>query len=135
MGPPFRGGRGGWLAVSWLLLRLAEAPSHGYRLLEQYGHRPGHAGPPLLPGTLYRWLRALERRGLVRSDWEAGHSGPARRRYTLTPLGWHVLDEAAAHLRQRRLEIDAFLEAYERLRAAGPPQAPEPPGSTTGEGG
>ncbi|MEW6045246.1 MAG: PadR family transcriptional regulator [Bacillota bacterium] len=135
--PPFGGPRGAFLFLPWILLRLAEGPSHGYHLLERYGGRPGFAGPPLLPGTLYRWLRALERRGLVSSSWQAGEFGPARRSYTLTAAGWQVLDEAAAQLRQRRREIDAFLDAYERLRGMGPPgtSSRSPLSPETEEGG
>lgn len=78
----------------------------------------------MLPGTLYRWLRALEHHGLVTSRWETGESGPARRRYVLTPEGWQALEEMAARLADQRRRIDAFLEAYQRVRPRRPQQSP-----------
>lgn len=92
--------------------------------MERYGQGAHGCGMPLLPGTLYRWLRALERHGLVASRWETGESGPARRRYTLTPAGWQALEEMAARLADQRRQIDAFLEAYRRVRPHRPEQHP-----------
>ena len=38
-------------------------------------------------------LRQLEKNGFVRSEWDSGHSGPARRLYMLTELGESHLQE------------------------------------------
>src|ERR1035437_5621532 len=43
--------------------------------------------------ALYRTLRQLEKNGFVRSEWDSGHSGPARRLYMLTELGESHLQE------------------------------------------
>jgi DNA-binding PadR family transcriptional regulator len=43
--------------------------------------------------ALYRTLRQLEKNGFVRSEWDSGHSGPARRLYMLTELGELHLQE------------------------------------------
>ncbi|MBE3599077.1 MAG: PadR family transcriptional regulator [Limnochordaceae bacterium] len=108
-----------------ILLSLARGPLHGYRLLELQEQETWGDAPRLLPGTLYRWLRELERAGLAVSSWEAGESGPARRTYVLTPQGWELLEELIRHLRRQRQAIDDVLEAYGRLRAPGPASGEE----------
>ncbi len=49
-------------------------------------------------GAVYRVLRQLEKNGNVKSEWETGRAGPARRLYRLTPAGERHLDEWAAVL-------------------------------------
>ena len=67
-----------------LLLLLREKPDHGYELAARL--RPMHDGDGDA-GGVYRALRALERNGLVRSEWQASDVGPARRTYYVTPAG------------------------------------------------
>lgn len=134
MGAAGPGQMGGGPVLAWILLCLAESPAHGYQLLERLGREAGLAGP-LLPGTLYRWLRGLEQRGLVVSRWEAGAAGPARRRYALTAGGWQLLDEVAARLEEERRHLDRLLARYRRLqaeRAAGVRHAPDGEGPEPG---
>lgn len=118
--------RGGGALLPWILLWLAESPSHGYELLERSAHE-GPAPRPPLPGSLYRWLRGLEGQGLVRSRWEAGETGPARRRYVLTDAGWVLLDRVALRLAQERRCLDEWLERYQHLRADRPAGDGQPP--------
>ena len=63
-----------------LLLLLRERDDHGYGLAARL--------PPLHDGDgdaggVYRALRAMERLGLVRSEWHTSAVGPARRTYRL----------------------------------------------------
>jgi PadR family transcriptional regulator PadR len=95
-----------------VLLLLRERPAHGYELLEALPELTGEARVDM--GNLYRVLRSLEEDGLVRSEWEAGAPGPARRTYELTSDGHRLLDEWAAALTRSRRRIDAFLDRYER---------------------
>ena len=57
-----------------LLLLLRERADHGYELVSRL--RPMHEGESD-PGGVYRALRALEQRGLVRSEWRTSGAGPA----------------------------------------------------------
>ncbi len=97
-----------------LLLLLRERPAHGYELLEELG--------ALLPGeridmgNLYRILRALEKDGLLVSEWRDDLPGPARRIYELTEAGRAVLDDWALALRDLRSTIDRFLERHAERR-------------------
>ena len=67
------------------LLRLVERePQHAYSLcrsLSALGFELGDRS------RVYQRLHDLERRLLVTSHWETGHSGPARRVYRLTDAG------------------------------------------------
>ena len=97
----------------YVLLAVSTQKMHGY-LLEQYLRTLGLAEVQMT--TIYRTLRQLEKDGLVRSAWEAGPGGPARRVYTLTEPGRAWLDSGAAALGRYRSAIDAFFGAYRRAR-------------------
>lgn len=67
------------------------------------------------PGYLYRALRGFEEEGLVSSSWDVAGSGPARRVYVITSVGWDHLQGWATHLRRARSRLDRFLSDYEAL--------------------
>jgi PadR family transcriptional regulator PadR len=97
-----------------LLLMLSERPMHGYELIERL---PELAGLDRIDvGNLYRFLRALEDEGLVRSEWRGDLPGPAKRTYELTDEGQRVLERWADALAQARDEISEFLARYEEER-------------------
>lgn len=99
------------LRSSLLLLLIAEEPRHGYELME----RLACLGFERDPGGLYRSLRSMEREGLVGSQWELSASGPGRRRYHITSLGYQRLEVDAGLLEQTRQVVDLFLARYGRL--------------------
>ena len=59
--------------------------------------------------ALYRTLRQLEANGNVKSTWETGEGGPARRVYRLTKKGEDHLDEWAAVLGHLSKSMDRFV--------------------------
>lgn len=69
-----------------LFLLKRKGRSYGYELS---GELPEFAltDADIEAAALYRSLRQLEKNGFVRSEWDSGHSGPARRLYMLTELG------------------------------------------------
>ena len=97
-----------------LLLLLRERPAHGYDLLERLPELTGEQRVEM--GNLYRLLRALEEEGLVSSEWDATSSGPAKRRYALTPAGARLLDHWAEALRRSQERTSEFLKRYEERR-------------------
>ncbi len=82
------------LVRPWILLLLAEAPSHGYELihrLREIGFDWGGAG-----GPIYRELRILLGAEMIRmSVTSARPAGPRRKAYELTPEGWAELARLA----------------------------------------
>ncbi len=80
-------------------LRLAVEGSnelYGYELFAQLSSWEGQR--PMNHGTLYRCLRALERRGLYDTHVRPSTEGPARVFYTLTPSGVELARWATVQL-------------------------------------
>ena len=94
-----------------LLLLLRERADHGYELVSRLG--PMHAAESD-SGGVYRALRGLEHRGLIRSEWCTSGSGPARRTYHLTSDGSAFLDAQVAELQQVHGVLRRFLDRYSR---------------------
>jgi DNA-binding HxlR family transcriptional regulator len=71
----------GRLAEPWLLIltSLADGPKHGYAIMADVA---AFSGVTMEPGTLYRALSRLERRGWVRPL----AAGDPRRRYEITAV-------------------------------------------------
>ncbi|MFN8636175.1 MAG: helix-turn-helix transcriptional regulator [Chloroflexota bacterium] len=106
-----------------LLLLLAEAPAHGYELIERL--RP--FGFDLSdPATVYKTLRLLETEGHVTSEWELSARGPARRVYSITPDGHEILRAWAMTLDKQREIVEVFLARVSHL--AGGPTSAQPNG-------
>jgi len=100
-----------------LLLLLREHADHGYELVSRL--RPMHDAESD-SGGVYRALRQLESRGLVRSEWCTSGNGPARRTYHLTADGVAALDAQAAELRCVHESVGRFLERYSQRGARVP---------------
>jgi PadR family transcriptional regulator, regulatory protein PadR len=117
-GPPTSalGGAGeqaarGRFAEPFLLLLLAEGPSHGYDLMERLVQR-GFAAGEVDPGYLYRTLRRMEEAGLVTSEWDSASRGPIKRTYALAPAGEAGLHGWATTLAAHAEALRRFLDAY-----------------------
>ncbi len=94
-----------------LLLLLYERPnSHGYDLLDNLKEFGFDASPD--PGALYRNLRRMEEESLVKSEWETGESGPARRLYKLTLKGEEILHAWVENIKTNKQILEYFLKRY-----------------------
>jgi poly-beta-hydroxybutyrate-responsive repressor len=99
------------LLVPYVLVAVSLQRAHGYAI-EEYLRQAGLVGVEM--STLYRTLRQLEKDGLLRSAWEPGPAGPARRVYSLTDIGMTWLDTWATTLSAYRGMIDRFFGLYTR---------------------
>ncbi len=98
-----------WMAP-FVLAILAGGSAHGYAILgelQQLGITTGSVDV----GQVYRTLRDLEVGGQVRSAWATG-TGPARRDYELTDVGFAALDEWAAVMQERGRLVAEFDARY-----------------------
>jgi PadR family transcriptional regulator PadR len=92
-----------------LLLVLKEkGRSYGYDLL---GSLPEYAftDGEIEKAVLYRTLRRLEENGYIKSDWDMGEPGPARRVYALTRDGERHLKEWAQVLAKVASSMTRFV--------------------------
>lgn len=85
-----------------ILLSLAEGQRHGYRIMQDVESRTDGA-MELGPGTLYRSIKQLLRRGLIVEVGERGNppstAAANRRVYALSPQGRIRAAEEARRLR------------------------------------
>jgi len=74
-----------------ILTVLAQKDLHGYRIAQQIGRMPSFRGRKPDVSGVYRFLRAMEERGLVVASWDVSDRGPAKRLYALTAAGRRCL--------------------------------------------
>ncbi|MGA2617052.1 MAG: PadR family transcriptional regulator [Thermoguttaceae bacterium] len=113
-GCPCTGGTLDRLIQPAILAVLARGPLHGYRLAERIGAMPGFAGHKPDVSGVYRFLKAMERKGLVRSAWDLSQRGPAKKIYHITPAGRRCLRRWIQTLEQYRQAISALLGSTRR---------------------
>lgn len=115
-----------------LLLLVAEAPAHGYELLEQLAE-VGLGG--IDSGAVYRALRTLNDEGLLQSHWETSSAGPARRTYRLTPAGAERLGAWARQAATTSRFLESFVVRHRGLAPwGGHERAPATAGAGVGAG-
>lgn len=100
-----------------ILVALAEGPLHGYRLAERISRMPSFADHAPDVSGIYRFLKAMERKGLVESRWDFSTSGPARRSYRITPAGRQCLTKWIETLEAYRKDIASLLRAARKAVA------------------
>ncbi|WDP91775.1 MAG: helix-turn-helix transcriptional regulator [Desulfobacter sp.] len=101
-----------------ILLGLASAPSYGYQLIstiQTFGFIQGSAPP----GMIYRHLRQMEEDNLVKSEWDTGETGAAKRIYTITDEGREVLELWIQFMQANADKLNNFISMYEEKTAAG----------------
>lgn len=92
---------------SLILATVADAPAHGYAILQRLRERSSGAFE-LAEGTLYPALHRLERDGLLASSWSSD-SGRRRRVYEVTRRGAGTLQERRQEWRRFSVAVEAVL--------------------------
>lgn len=101
------------MLVPALLYFLSHKPAHGYELIQKI-NESGFSEIEADPATIYRNLRRMEEDGLVISQWETEHTGPARRAYHLSPEGHQALAYCVQLITEKVTKLQAFLDQYQR---------------------
>lgn len=96
-----------------LLLLLTENATYGYDLIPQL--KEFGFGDNQDPGMVYRYLRRLEKRGMIESKWDTTGSGPARRMYSVTPYGDELLSAWTVIVQQNMTVLGQFLNRYQDI--------------------
>jgi PadR family transcriptional regulator PadR len=97
------------LLTAYMLLLLRNWSMHGYQIWQQLtenGYQPTDSA------SIKRQLRQLERQGFIRSNWETGEAGPARRTYTLTEAGDAFLNTWATAIEGYQKTLKFWTDLY-----------------------
>ena len=97
-----------------ILAVLAEGPVHGYRIVQALGQMPALGRRQPDAAGVYRFLKAMEDRGLVSSAWDLSGTGPAKRLFDLTGEGNACLGRWAATLEEYRGHIGQLIQSLRR---------------------
>jgi PadR family transcriptional regulator, regulatory protein PadR len=117
-GCPCTGGTLDRLIQPAILAVLAEGPLHGYRIAERIGAMPGFAGQKPDVSGVYRFLKAMQRKGMVLSSWDLSEAGPAKKSYQITPAGKRCLKRWIGTLEAYRESITSLLSAARKAAGA-----------------
>jgi PadR family transcriptional regulator, regulatory protein PadR len=98
---------------AFILLVLAEGPIHGGAIHTAMTERMPKFKSDT--GAVYRTLQQLEKGGEVKSTWDTTNSGPARKVYQLTPLGYEKLDDWRQDIEMRVENLNYFLSTYHQI--------------------
>jgi DNA-binding PadR family transcriptional regulator len=98
---------------AFILLALAEGPGHGGAVLSLLTSRMPCVRPD--SAAVYRTLQQLEEAGEVSAAWDTSGSGPARKRYELTTVGWCRLDHWREEIEMRVASLTHFLDTHRAL--------------------
>lgn len=98
-----------------LLIILAKQDLHGYMIIQElekrnlfYGNMPDNTG-------VYRALKILEDKEMVRSEWVLGESGPAKKNYSITLKGMECLTIWVKTLKGYKEMIEKIIEDAENV--------------------
>jgi DNA-binding PadR family transcriptional regulator len=100
-----------------VLAILAAKALHGYRIVQSLGGMPMFRGHEPDNTGVYRFLNAMEERGLLTSAWDISGSGPAKKLFDLTAEGRKCLAKWVVTLREYRQQIGELLEHLQRAKA------------------
>jgi DNA-binding PadR family transcriptional regulator len=100
-----------------ILAILAEGPLHGYRLADRIGRMPmAHGEKPDISGV-YRFLKTMEKKGLVEVSWDLSDRGPAKKSYRITAAGEECLACWIETLEEYRKGITLLLKTARKALA------------------
>lgn len=97
-----------------VLLLLAEKSTHGYELIEKY-MTFGFTDANSDPGAIYRTLNILETKSFIKSAWETGKPGAAKKIYSITDTGLELLKRWVTEIKERKKTLELFIKRYENL--------------------
>lgn len=109
-----------------VLMVLAQGSQYGYRLVQQLATMPGFGGQKPNTAGVYRCLKLMADEGSIVANWELSESGPAKRRYTLTPAGEQCLATWLETLAAYRQSLDDLLTLGHAIMAQKQNPVPDP---------
>ena len=92
-----------------MLMLLSCRALSGYRLLQALSGTPMFRGERPDAAGVYRCLRSMSARGLVKGAWRLSRRGPAQRVYERTPAGARCLARWVGTLEKYRRDLAVLL--------------------------
>lgn len=96
-----------------VLAVVASDPAHGYAIAATIREEV----VDLAGASLYPVLKKLESDGCLRADWDSAGSGPAKKVYSITPLGSERLNADIVEWESIRSGVDGLF-ASARVRGS-----------------
>ena len=103
-----------------VLSALAAEPLHGYLLVQRLGKMPMFQAQSPDSTGVYRFLNAMEDRGLVVASWDVSQSGPARKLFRLTAEGKRCLKQWVTTLERYYSHFGQMLHILRRATGTTP---------------
>lgn len=97
------------LVQTTILALLAESDLHGYGLIKKIMDWSMFGGEKPDPTGIYRFLKILEKRGLVISEWDLAAIGPPKKVYKITSDGVTCLEKWIETLDEYRTSVDHLI--------------------------
>ena len=97
-----------------MLAILAQESLLGYELARKIGEIPHFLDEAPDISGVYRMLKALERRGIVTSDWDISQHGRPKRRFTITEDGRQCLVNWESTLQTYNKTIGSLLKTIQK---------------------
>lgn len=101
-------------AQAFILICLVDGPAYGLELQERI-EALTH-GDMIDRAFLYRSLNRLAEEGRVSVRLDDSQRGAVRKYYSLTESGYSLLDDFEEHIRNRVINLKAFLGKYEQMK-------------------
>ncbi|MEF8835763.1 MAG: PadR family transcriptional regulator [Candidatus Thermoplasmatota archaeon] len=103
---------GRWL--QFLILRVVcEEPKHGYGIIKRI-EEMSEGRHKIKSGTMYTTLRRMEKKDLLKSEWEESESGPDKRVYSITEEGREHLKGWLEMVKERKRMMEKMTSFYEK---------------------
>jgi DNA-binding PadR family transcriptional regulator len=97
-----------------MLAILAKESLHGYELVRKIGDIPHFLEEAPDMSGVYRMLKAMEKRGMVTSDWDMSQDGRPKRIFTITDTGRQCLVNWNDTLQNYHKTICSLLKATQK---------------------
>ena len=97
-----------------MLAILAKGPLHGYELARKIGKIPHFLDEAPDVSGVYRMLKALEKRGVVTSDWDISEEGRPKRLFSITADGCQCLKHWTATLQNYHKVVGSLLKTTQK---------------------
>jgi DNA-binding PadR family transcriptional regulator len=114
---PCAGGTLDKLIQPAILIVLTEGALHGYRVVERISAMPMLAGDKPDASGVYRFLKSMETKKLVVSEWDTSQPGPAKKTYRMTASGQRCLRQWIKTLEEYRDSITLLLKVARKTLA------------------